>query len=131
MTHVAPLNVREARFLARAVSIRQQNHQFPMQFFICMTNTNHIPDAAQSRQLVRASHIRPFMVTRKQLCSIFNSPRLVQRMLAHGWIDVVVPGKSGRETLFDYTSAEHAYSRLKAGETPALLPCEAKGAVKS
>ena len=71
--------------------------------------------------------LRPFLVTRRQLYWLFGSARLVQRMLRQGWIDVVIQGKAGRESLYDYMSAARAFDRLKLGERPALLPCECKG----
>jgi hypothetical protein len=68
--------------------------------------------------------LAPFTITKRQLHGLFNSPRLVQRMIAAKWIDVVRAGKPGRESLFDYGSAAKAYDRLKSGEEPGLLACE-------
>jgi len=66
----------------------------------------------------------PFLVTRAFLNQVFSSPRLVQRLIAAGWIITVRPGRPGCEALFDYPSAKAAYGRLKAGEQPPLLPSE-------
>ena len=66
----------------------------------------------------------PFMVTRRTLNQLFASPRLVQRMIAADWFAVVRAGAPGRETLYDYRSAQQAYLRFKAGEEPPLLRCE-------
>jgi len=68
----------------------------------------------------------PFTITKRQLHALFNAPRLVQRMIAAKWIDIVRAGKPGRESLFDYGSAQKAYDRYKAGEEPGLLACELK-----
>lgn len=68
--------------------------------------------------------LEPFQITRKQLYLIFSSPRLVKRMLAAGWIDVVRQGKSGREALYDYASAKAAYQRYRTGEEPPRLDWE-------
>jgi hypothetical protein len=73
----------------------------------------------------------PFQVTRADLLRKFASPRLVQQMIAAGWLTVVRKGKPGRETLFDYESAVLAYDRLKRGEEPPLLPCETKYRAKT
>jgi phage terminase Nu1 subunit (DNA packaging protein) len=72
----------------------------------------------------QANQIEPFQVTRRQLIELFNSPRLVQRMIVAGWFEVVRQGGPGRETLYDYQSARRAYRRLKSGERPPLLRCE-------
>jgi hypothetical protein len=69
--------------------------------------------------------LKPFQVTRKQLHELFNSPQLVKRLISAGWIVPVRAGKPGRETLFDYQSAENAYERLRAGEEPPALPTTA------
>jgi len=68
--------------------------------------------------------VNPFQITRTQLEWLFSSPKLVQRMRYAGWIVVTRPGKPGRETLFDYSSAMGAYERLRNGEQPPLLPSE-------
>lgn len=68
--------------------------------------------------------LSPFMVTRATLKTLFGSPRLTQRMVAAGWFTVVRPGGPGRESLYDYASAQAAFERFKAGEEPPLLPCE-------
>jgi phage terminase Nu1 subunit (DNA packaging protein) len=66
----------------------------------------------------------PFLVTKRKLFDLFASPRLVQRMVAAGWFDCVRQGGPGRETLYDYASAQRAYARFKAGEEPPPLTCE-------
>jgi len=71
--------------------------------------------------------IQPFMVSRRQLTELFGSPRLVQRMMAAGWFEVVLAGKPGRATLYSYASAQRALDRLKTGEEPPPLTCETKG----
>ncbi|MCX6923323.1 MAG: hypothetical protein NT154_08970, partial [Verrucomicrobia bacterium] len=48
--------------------------------------------------------IEPFQVNRKGLNALFTSPRLVRRMEAAGWFEVIRAGKPGRETLYDYAS---------------------------
>jgi hypothetical protein len=68
----------------------------------------------------------PFIVLRRDLFEMFGSPRLAQRIIHAGWIEIVRRGKPGRETLFDFHSAKGAYERLKRGEDPPLLPCERK-----
>ena len=70
--------------------------------------------------------LEPFAVSRERLFWLFGSPRVVQRMLASGWIAKVRSGRPGRASLFDYSSAVAAYERFKGGETPPLLPCEVK-----
>lgn len=60
----------------------------------------------------------PFLVTRRQLNSLFASRQLVRDMLAAGWLTVIRPGGPGRETLFSYEAAQAAYDRLKCGEKP-------------
>lgn len=66
----------------------------------------------------------PFLVTKRRLVEMFASQRLVQRMVAAGWFEVVRQGGPGRETLYDYASAQRAYHRFKSGEEPPPLPCE-------
>lgn len=68
--------------------------------------------------------IPPFLVTRRTLDQLFGSPRLVQRMIASSWLEVVRQGGPGRKTLFSFESSQRAFERLKAGEEPPLLPCE-------
>jgi len=62
--------------------------------------------------------LKPFQVTRRGLRQLFSSPTLVERFIAADWIELVRPGKPGREALFDYASAEAAYERFKRGEEP-------------
>jgi len=60
-----------------------------------------------------------FCVNLKRLVADFGgSRRLVKRMVGAGWITVVQLGGPGRETLYDYASAQTAYVRLKNGEQP-------------
>lgn len=66
----------------------------------------------------------PFLVTKRRLVEMFASQRLVQRMVAAGWFEVVRQGGPGRETLFAYESARRAFERFKSGEAPPPLPCE-------
>jgi len=66
----------------------------------------------------------PFLVTKRRLVEMFASQRVVQRMIAAGWFEVVRRGGPGRETLFAYESARRAYDRFKSGEEPPPLPCE-------
>ena len=54
---------------------------------------------------------------------LFASPRLVDRMIAAGWIKIIRKGKPGRETLYDYNSAACSFQRLKNGDEPPPLPC--------
>jgi hypothetical protein len=79
-----------------------------------------------SQNLLVEKELAPFQITRRTLEHLFSSPRLVQRLLAAGWILTVRPGKAGCEALFDYQSAAAAYDRLKNGEQPPLLRCEQK-----
>jgi hypothetical protein len=72
----------------------------------------------------------PFLVTRQELYRLFGSVRLTQRIIRAGWVKVVRRGKSGRETLFDFSSAKSTYRRLKNGEEPPLLPCETRSRKK-
>lgn len=68
--------------------------------------------------------VAPFMVTKRTLNSMFGSPRLVQRMAAANWFEVVRAGGPGRETRYDFQSAQKAFTRFKTGEEPPLLQCE-------
>lgn len=74
----------------------------------------------------------PFMVTRRKMNLMFGSSSLVKRMAAAGWLVVVRPGRPGRETLYDYQSAQRAFARLKAGEEPPPLAYDlrARGGTK-
>lgn len=67
-----------------------------------------------------------FCVTLNRLVEEFGSRRLVRRMIAAGWITAVRRGGPGRESLYDYQSAEAAYERFKVGEEPPLMPSELK-----
>lgn len=67
-----------------------------------------------------------FLVTRQSLNRQFASPGLVRRMISANWISVVRKGGPGRETLYDFASAQLAFERFKSGEEP--LPLSAKPA---
>ena len=51
-------------------------------------------------------------------------PRLVQRWLYHGWVEIVRPGGRGRQTIIDFASLRRAYERYRLGDEPPLLPSE-------
>jgi hypothetical protein len=51
-------------------------------------------------------------------------PKLVQRWLHYGWVEIVRTGDRGRETVVDFQSLKSAYDRYKKGEEPPLLPSE-------
>lgn len=78
--------------------------------------------------------IRPLALTKRQTILVLGSPKLVQRMLhsvrhnmeARPWLTVVREGSPGVEALIKTTSVEEAFERLKAGETPPLMPSEVK-----
>jgi hypothetical protein len=88
--------------------------------------TTTLTDQGPAAALLASTRLEPFQVTRTQLHELFNSPTLVKKMIAAGWILPVRPGKPGRETLFDYLSAKGAFACLKAGEEPPPLPARAK-----
>jgi len=69
-------------------------------------------------------HLEPLAVTKKDASRIVSMPKLVQRWLHHGWIEVVRQGGRGCETVVDYQSLKNAYERFKKGEHPPLLPSE-------
>ena len=71
----------------------------------------------------------PFAVTKRTLNHLFGSSRLVQRMMADGWFEVVRAGGPGRPTLYDYQSAQRAFQKLKQGCEPPPLPCERKASL--
>ena len=73
----------------------------------------------------------PFAVTKRTLNQLFASSRIVQRMLADGWFEVVRAGGPGRPTLYDYQSALRAFQKLKEGCEPPPLPCERKVSLPS
>ena len=58
-------------------------------------------------------------------------PKVVQRWLYHGWVEVVRPGGRGCEMVIDYQSLKTAYHRYKRGETPPPLPSELVTKTKS
>ena len=64
---------------------------------------------------------KPFMVTKRYLNCLFASPTLVLRMIRARWFECVIAGGPGRESLYDFETAERAYARLKTGEMPGDL----------
>lgn len=72
------------------------------------------------------SAIEPLALTKKDAYRMVGSPKLVQRWLHHGWVEIVRMGGRGRATLIDYDSLKRAYTRLKDGEPPPLLPSECR-----
>jgi hypothetical protein len=70
------------------------------------------------------SVIEPLAVTKKDAFRIVAMPKLVQRWLHHGWVEIVREGGRGRETVIDYESLKCAYQRFKNGQEPPLLPSE-------
>lgn len=65
-----------------------------------------------------------FFVRSQKAKAAFDSPRLFQRMLFHGWIAPVVQGGPGKSSLFNAGDLKVAAERIRAGEQPPLLPCE-------
>ncbi len=70
------------------------------------------------------SVIEPLAVTKEDAFRLVGMPKLVQRWLHHGWVEIVRQGGRGSETVIDYQSLKVAYMRFKAGEHPPLLPSE-------
>jgi hypothetical protein len=68
----------------------------------------------------------PLAVTKREAFRIIAMPKLVQRWLYHGWLEVVRRGGPGRETVIDYKSLVDAYERFRRGESPPPLPSERK-----
>ena len=68
--------------------------------------------------------LEPLAVTKKDAFRIVPMPKLVQRWLFHGWVDIVRQGGRGCETVLDFQSLKAAYERFKRGEHPPLLPSE-------
>jgi hypothetical protein len=66
----------------------------------------------------------PLAVTKREAFRIIAMPKLVQRWLYHGWVEVVRRGGQGRETMIDYKSLVDAYERFRRGESPPPLPSE-------
>lgn len=66
----------------------------------------------------------PLAITKQDAFRLVAMPRLVQRWLYHGWVEIVRPGGRGRKTIIDYQSLKRAYVRFKAGEEPPVLPSE-------
>ena len=67
-------------------------------------------------------------ITKQQAFKLLGSPKIGQRMLFHGWIQVVRQGGRGKTTLLDYSSLKLAYNRWRDVGEPPLLPSEHKGA---
>ena len=65
-----------------------------------------------------------FFVRSRSAKAAFDSPRLFQRMLHHGWIKPVVQGGPGKSSLFSADELRTAAERIRTGEQPPLLPCE-------
>ena len=68
--------------------------------------------------------LEPLAITKRDAFAAVAMPKLVQRWLHHGWIEVVRKGGRGCETVLDYQSLKNAYERFKRGEHPPLLPSE-------
>ena len=66
----------------------------------------------------------PLAVTKKAAMQMVGMPKLVQRWLHHGWVEIVRQGGRGCETVIDFQSLKTAYRRYKKGEKPPLLPSE-------
>ncbi len=77
-----------------------------------------------------SSELRPLAVTKRQAFKLLNMPKLVQRWLYWSregrsespWVEIVVEGTRGRETVIDYGSLVAAYERYKRGEQPPPMP---------
>jgi hypothetical protein len=67
-----------------------------------------------------------FFVRSQKAKAAFDSPRLFQRMLFHGWFKPVVQGGPGKSSLFNAEDLQAAAERIKTGEQPPLLPCESR-----
>jgi hypothetical protein len=89
----------------------------------CLGRQLQIDGKANRMTPIQRNSIRisPFCVNRRQLEGLYGSPTLAKRMIAAGWIEMVRPGKAGREALYDYQSAQQAYDRFKSGENPPPL----------
>ena len=75
-----------------------------------------------------AMRIEPLAVTKSDAFRMVAMPKLVQRWMYHGWVEVVREGGRGRETVIDYESLKEAYYRFKKGDHPPLLPSELRKA---
>jgi hypothetical protein len=73
-------------------------------------------------------NLEPFALTKEQAFKMLGSPKVGQRMLFHGWLQIVRQGGRGSSTLIDYRSLKVAYQRWLDGDEPPLLPSEIKGA---
>ncbi len=79
---------------------------------------------------MRWGSVEPLAVTKTEAFRLVSMPKLVQRWLYHGWVDIVRQGGRGSETVIDFQSLKAAYLRFKEGEEPPLLPSELKEGVK-
>jgi hypothetical protein len=70
--------------------------------------------------------LEPLAVTKSDAFRMVAMPKLVQRWMHHGWIEIVRKGGRGCETVIDYQSLKNAYCRFKKGEHPPFLPSEAR-----
>jgi hypothetical protein len=70
--------------------------------------------------------IEPLAVTKKDAFRIVGMPKLVQRWLHYGWVEIVRKGGRGRETIIDFQSLKRAYELYRKGEEPPPLPSEAR-----
>lgn len=68
--------------------------------------------------------LEPLGITKADAFRITAMPKVVQRWLFHGWVQVVRPGGRGRKTILDYRSVVDAFDRFKRGEHPPPLPSE-------
>lgn len=66
----------------------------------------------------------PFAVSKEEAFQLVGMPKLVQRWMYHGWINIVRPGGRGRRTMIDYESLDAAYKKYRLGVEPPLLPSE-------
>jgi len=75
--------------------------------------------------------VEPLAVTKSDAFRVIGMPKLVQRWLHHGWVEIVRQGGRGCETVIDYQSLKAAYERFKRGEEPPPLPSEIKQGMKT
>lgn len=75
---------------------------------------------------MRWSSVEPLAVTKTEAFRLVSMPKLVQRWLYHGWVEIVRQGGRGCETVIDFQSLKAAYLRFKEGEEPPPLPSELK-----
>ena len=72
--------------------------------------------------------LEPLAITKGDAFKLVAMPKLVQRWLHYGWVEIVRQGGRGCETVIDYQSLKAAYVRFKRGEHPPLLPSETRKA---